>query len=179
MNPNQHRSYEVAAIAKCKLCNVQFTGPTAQRIGETPPARLARFCQKLAEHIMTKHTEHNQALELKALEFLGMLRMLNYQTSDPELRGQMDYLRWSTHQMTLAARLPDKAIKEKSDELAGLIVKEVYLEHQTDASLREKISNLLAEQIAGLRDILEEPGRYSVSPMVSADGSEIPAKAAS
>lgn len=178
---NQHRSYEVAAIAKCKLCNVQFTGPTAQRIGETPPARLARFCQKLAEHIMTKHTDHNQALELKALEFLGMLRMLNYSTSDPELRGQMDYLRWSTHQMTLAGRLSDEGIKAKSDELAGEIVKQVYLYLvlQDDAALREKLSALLAEQITALRDILEEPGRYSVSPVVSADGSEMPTKTTS
>lgn len=160
-------SHEIAGVTTCRLCAARFTGPTAEIVGQ-PHGRLMGYLKRLAQHIVEKHPQENEALQLKSLEYLGLLRMMHYATTDPELAHQVDFLRWLTHQSTLNARLPDDKLKLKSAEVARELVGMIHAAVQSpevvnqdwmievEKHLVTKFTDRLIVLITGLRDILEE-----------------------
>jgi hypothetical protein len=162
-------SHEIAAVTTCKLCGRKFTGPIII-VGEPPHGRLNRYLQQLAEHIVREHPEVNQGLEIAALHYLGVLRMLNYQSSDTELTGQVDYQRWVTHRQTQAATLSDEALTAGAGTMALSIVDLVYsaIGEPADShtlkrirpALLISITDKLTGEFASVRDSLQERGRY-------------------
>lgn len=180
-------AYEIAGITTCNLCQRKFAGPLALIIGpgQHPQGRLVNHLNQLAQHFCEAHPEENNALQLKALEYLGMLRLLNYSTSDEELRRQLDFLRWSIHQSTLLHRVPDEKIAAKAEEHARGIV-DIFesvlppsngpgtdqVREQLRPALQAAIAAKLAAVLSEVRNILEEPGRYLISPIEAANATE-------
>lgn len=169
----------VSGICTCKLCGQQFTGPAVLMIkpGQTAHThqRLKEFMEALARHVIEKHDGHDSAMQMKAHEYLAMLRLLNFTLADRELSEQRDYFRWSVHQATLNATISDAAITGVSGQLAEEIADEAL--PGVTVPDHEKLKGFIAAKIAAaltdLRKELQEPGKFSVSPVVTAQGSEI------
>jgi hypothetical protein len=178
-------SHEIARVTACRLCPKKFYGPSftaAALIGQDKNAKLDRWMKELALHVATEHTKENDVMQLQALEYLGLLRMLNYSTQDPELGEQIDFLRWRTHQATLAARVPDDKIKEKCHVLSVRLIDELfsalpevpyYLQAMRHA-LIDKLNEAITAHTIELRDLLEEPGKYVISEIVPAANGQKP-----
>lgn len=160
-------------LTVCNLCGETFAGPSALVIGQ--PA-IAPYLEKITRHFMTHHKKEEQAISIKALEFLGMLRLMNFRTSDPDIGKQIDYLRWSVHQQTLAASIPDDKLIERTEEATLHIVDTLWavLTMTYDArqdsmpdyiralkpTIISELGSMLEEIFRGIRDVLQEPNRY-------------------
>jgi len=173
-------AHEIASACKCKLCGETIIGQAGlildAGLAGLDPAnqRTAQFTLRLADHVIRKHPHENKALETKALEFLGMLRLANYATSDRGILEQRDFLRWTVHQATLNGRLSDEKLTTAAVDFAGkvvdlcvasLILQVPAPEHveRVSVSLKAQAAETLAEILNGLREIIEEPGRYQVT----------------
>ena len=170
-------AHELAAVCVCKRCGERLTGPTALIVGSglsVDNQRVAQFSLRLAEHIIRNHPEENKALEYKALEFLGMLRLMNYTTADRGILEQRDYLRWRTHQATLKTIIPDAKLEQSAKDFAATMVDmcvaslillkpgeqpPAHVELAT-RNLKASVAALLREILGELRKLLQEPGAW-------------------
>lgn len=167
----------IGGIVSCKLCGAQFTGPAVLMIkpGQTNQEheRLKKFMEELARHTIEKHDGHDSAMQLKAHEYLAMLRLLNFVLHDPELTEQRDYFRWSVHQATLNATISDASIKGMSEQIAEEIAEEGTETLQLHIALKAFAAEKIAAALKNLRTELQEPGKFEVSPVLDSKGSEI------
>jgi hypothetical protein len=175
--------HEIAGITECLICKRRFAGPQGLVIGQS---RAVALLEKLANHLINAHPDQCQAIEVLSLQYVGLLRMMNYRTTDTMLIGEVDKLRWAINQQTIAARISDKTIEEKTNELALHLADEFYgliqMEHdRTDTEIPEylvmmkgalvsTIESRVSEIITGMRNVIQEPGKYKVSLIGSAPG---------
>lgn len=162
-------AHELAGVTTCNICQKKFTGPSALLIASgNPNARLMAYVQSLATHLLTDHQDHQRALQLSTVEYLGMLQLMNFSSTDPAIQEQTDFLRWRIHQQTAAHTVPDDKLKQKASDVAEelLIEATAILEKHPDVAgpailelSKEKLTALLTE----MRDVIEERGRYQVS----------------
>jgi hypothetical protein len=161
------------ALTICNLCGEKFSGPSALIVGQ--PA-IAPYLERITMHFMTRHKKEESAVAIKALEFLGMLRLMNFRTADPDIGRQLDYLRWSVHQQTLAARIPDDKLIERTADAASRLVDTLwamltmsYNQRQDSMpefvqalkpALTTEVGTMLEEIFRGIRDVLQEPNKY-------------------
>src|ERR1043166_4974421 len=111
------RKHEIAQISRCRMCDEKFTGPPLVLVvGETAPARLARYIDTLTRHIAECHADVFTRAQVTAAELQGVLILGCYKTEDPQVNEQRDYLRWSVHQQTRAIEVTDARIEERSEE---------------------------------------------------------------
>jgi hypothetical protein len=162
-------------VTICQVCKRQFTAPV-RLLGSTDPQELLRYLADLIYHFQNQHREADKKINERMWEFGGMLRIAQYRTTDPDITGQLDFLRWRLHQQTLAARIPDDKLIHQVDELAGRLV-DTFMAMLTMAfdsiheatpgfvdtmkpELTVEIICQLMPILRGIRDVLEEPGRY-------------------
>jgi hypothetical protein len=170
-------AHELAGVTTCRLCQRKFTGPSAVIIGDHPEGRLMRYVQDLTRHVMVDHENEDKSAQISAMEFLGALRLLFYSSTDPAISTQADFLRWRVHQSTMAVTSTDAQLKLKSAETAAALAAELILlgkeEQLEDAAFVERMKTTITERLTpiltGLRDELQEAGRYAVS-MVTVPG---------
>ena len=167
--------HEIAQVTKCTLCGRSFYGAGVHIIGQSQNARLAQFVGKLWEHVHDEHKEAFQTVMACTEEFRGLGLLMLYQSTDQELTKQREFLRWSTHQRTIATRVTDEMLDGHACDLAQRLEQEVativlddpravlddtdgtHFEKVLGALLRDKIKQLLLAETKALRDTLEEP----------------------
>lgn len=175
--------HEVAGITECLICRRRFAGPQALVIGQS---RAIALLEKLANHLITAHPDQCQAIDVLSLQYVGLLRMMNYRTNDTMLIAEIDKLRWAINQQTIAARISDKTIDEKTTELALHLADDFYgllqMEHDRTGTeipaylammkeaLVSTIKTRVAEIVTGMRDVMQEPGKYKVNLIGAAPG---------
>jgi hypothetical protein len=186
-------AHELAGVTTCNICQKKFTGPSALLIGSgNPNARLMAYVQSLAKHLLTDHADHQRALQLSCVEYLGMLQLLNFSSTDPAIREQTDFLRWRIHQQTAAHTVPDDKLKEKAtataaelfafltgmsfyasltNETAGIPEKHTD-DDPSSVLVFEAIKAKFISVLTEMRDVIEERGRYQVSMVTVPDNSK-------
>jgi L-alanine-DL-glutamate epimerase-like enolase superfamily enzyme len=186
----------IRGITTCKLCGKEFSGPLYKSIGEGKHADLIRYMNEVQQHLATKHPAENSATENRSLEFLTMLRLMNFKTTDSELTDQVQFLRWQIHQQVIPIRLRDERLHEMAQEYAAAIVNDGFTmlffnlggsfgvsTERLEAIKKAMCENIAAKTVAtmgSLRDLYEEPGRYNIEvvPIEKSDSKpETPEKA--
>ena len=174
----------LAGSAICRLCRRTFYGPGAVIVGSgTDQTPHAQFLMKLGEHMQRAHPKEDQALQIKTYELIGYFRLMNYSISDPELFRQLDFLRWTFHRQTMANVIPDDKLEEQTDALSQRIADVFYglltmTFDQRGETMPEYLQLMkpalhldlfkeLRPILAGIRDVYEEPGKYTVSPVLA------------
>jgi hypothetical protein len=162
--------HEIAGITECLICGRKFAGPQAIVIGQP---RAVALLEKLAQHLETAHSDQNQAIALLSLQYVGLLRMMNFKTTDEMLKVEVDKLRWAINQQTIAARISDETIESKTNGLAGEIVDGFFggasgpesptAEVIARSELKQAIARRVKEVIKGMRDVMQEPNKYAVN----------------
>jgi hypothetical protein len=184
---------EIAGITVCNLCGKRFAGPMTVAVGHHN-GRLEWYLKKLVDHFNTEHVEQSRAIELRGLEYTGMLRMMNFKTGDAEIARQCDFLRWQIHQQTLYGRMSDENLTAATAELTAHLIDSVIavmitaaekhggidvpeLVASTKAQLAEEIARQIRPEFEGLRNALEEPGKYQISRVLDPNTPAPPSKA--
>lgn len=187
----------IRGITTCKVqtgpgqfCNKTFSGPTYAMIGQGKHSDVIRYMNEVQQHFIKEHPEESEATQNRSLEFLTMLRMMNFQTTDSELKEQVQFLRWQILQQVLPIRLRDEKLKGMANQYAGEMVDLFILEvahalgvkildmipkatmDTLKVSLHEKIAVKTVATIGELRDLYEEPGRFNIEvvPLVKPEG---------
>ncbi len=158
--------HELAMLARCGHCGKAFAGPSYVVLGnvkmDADNARLMQFMEKLSGHLYQEHKSVAEGIAMAGLEYQGMLTIASFHTDSEALKSQLDVARWNIHQKTLATRLSD-------EQIIGWVAA-VLPDLQTAAqTLGEKITSM----ITAVRDNLEEPGKYNLTPI------EVPSEAVS
>lgn len=168
--------HEIAGITTCLICGRKFAGPQAIVIGQT---RTMSLLEKLAQHLETAHTDQSQAIALLSLQYVGLLRLMNFRTTDEALKMEVDKLRWAINQQTIAARISDETIESKTNGLAGEIADSFFggasgpdtgtAELIARSELKKAVALRVKEVIRTMRDVMQEPNKYKVN-LVGATG---------
>jgi hypothetical protein len=154
---------EQATISRCAICNKPFAGPRLAIVGkgmDLKNNRIAQFTEKLTRHLFDEHSAEAQQIMMSAAEYQGVLILATFQTEDPDMREQMDLVRWKVHQKTLACRYSDEQIAAVIEKVVPELV--TLVEMKDTATLKRNLRGL----IQNLRDNLEEPGKYTFAPML-------------
>ncbi len=159
---------EIAMIARCAICQKPFAGPKFAQIGLGLSAannRIAVFVEKMTRHIAEEHKEKVREILEEGEEYKGALFLSNFQTEDPNLKEQLDLVRWKVHQKTLAARYTDQMI----EQWVGQIIPQLL----TLADMRDvaTITKNLTGMLQSMRDTLEEPGKYTFEALTAGKAS--------
>lgn len=149
----------------CKHCGEKFSGPRIEVIGQ-PEARLQAYLQILSKHFYEKHPQQAQMMDIHTAIYSGLLFLMNFKTNDKDLNEKRDQLRWTIHQQTLNARFSDASLKEQCKALASTLesaieMGEVGKEEIDTKATTERFRVILLEVFTGMRDVLEEPGKYA------------------
>lgn len=150
---------ELTDLTTCVLCGQQFTGPRIAIVGQAT-ARLETYLSGLGAHINDKHPQAAQTMNLLGAQFMGLLFLMNFKTTDAELAEKRDQLRWTIHQQTLKARYSDENLKEQCRDVARRLAMQ-YSGMEESVPVYEE---LLIDAFTGIRDALEEPGKYAPTP---------------
>jgi hypothetical protein len=159
---------EISDSTICKHCGERFSGPRIEVIGQ-PEARLQAYLQVLSKHFYEKHPQQAQMMDIHTAIYSGLLFLMNFKTTDKELNGKRDQLRWTIHQQTLNARFSDASLTAQCRELSRKLVDTVSaLDHNAEGMVahedlvRAAFEVILIEVFTGMRNDLEEPGKYAV-----------------
>lgn len=167
-NPALSASSSIHRIVRCNICGKQFTAPAALIINPNAPmqGRMSQFLGGLITHIVDGHPNHAKAMDIKAGEFLGMLRLQNFHIEDEAIREQRDYLRWSVHQATLNAHFSDEKVEASCEMFAARCAEIMRDPNIAEAERVPIIKGLMGDIMLDLRNLLEEPGRYCAPDLV-------------
>ena len=82
-------------ITTCRICGHPFTNwqVDVPIMGQPPSARVAQFVGALAKHLQSKHADKMQAVQIGGQEFMGMLIMMLFSTTDPNLLMTVEQVR--------------------------------------------------------------------------------------
>jgi hypothetical protein len=151
-------AHEIASVVTCRLCGRTIAGPSLI-LGPGQSNRVGVFMQSIAGHIAQFHVKEHKLLEQQALEFMGLLMVMQYTTKDEGFKFQRNWLRWRIHQTTLNARFPDEKIEEKSEEFAKSIVELVAADvlNGATAHTQANVAARVKELVTMIRDELQEP----------------------
>jgi hypothetical protein len=152
--------------ARCIRCQRVFTGPNFAMVGSgiTDPEanKLAQFSETLNSHIRSAHPDYFAEMGM-TLAAHSSAMILNCYSSDSEiLNREADHHRWTLHQKTLARRISDDELRRSIEGILPDLKTLVAM--KDDLALQSNLFSFLR----GLRDALEEPGKYpsQTSPVV-------------
>jgi hypothetical protein len=167
-------------IGPGQLCGKVFTGPTYAMIGQGKHTEVIRYMNEIQQHFIKAHPAESEATQNRSLEFLTMLRILQFKTTDSELREQAEFLRWQIHQQVIPIRLRNEKLKGMAEAYAKEIV-EMFLNEirgtlgsnilgllppakleALKAAGRQRIAEKTFSTMGELRDLYEEPNRYNI-----------------
>jgi len=159
---------------KCRHCQKVFYGPDeglggALIVNEAAQRRAMRYVQSLTQHLQKHHPEHLKAAQIFGSEYAGMLALSNFETEDELVAEQRDFVRWKVHNATRRAVVTDERIIEKvSSVLDSFLVTDPDRVRKLNDSMAEGLGAKIVEVMMYMRDVLEERGRYNVTPMTPA-----------
>jgi hypothetical protein len=167
-------------ITQCLICRKRFEAPKHQIANVQQ--RTLNYLKQLAQHLIEKHTRENDAAQLQSLEYMALLRLEHFETEDPDIKTQLDYLRWRVHRATLPATVPDKNLQRQVSELAKHLTAKLYIEMDQDPQSREQMAQTLTAELypifEAMRNLYEEPDKYQAPLIVSPEsGIETPTPA--
>lgn len=148
--------------ATCRLCKQVFKGPEeelggAMLLNEKPNTRVVKYIRKLVTHIGQKHPEALAVYQQQSGEYLGLLCLMVYETSDEAVAAERDYLRWALHKATRRVVVTDERTDQKAKELIDGCFHDGLFGGGTDTLI---IQGRVAELLREMRDVFEERGRY-------------------
>lgn len=168
--------HEISGITTCLVCGRKFAGPQGIIIGQP---RGHALLEKLHAHLENAHPEQSHAIHVLSLQYVGLLRMMNFSTSDATMKIEVDKLRWAINQQTIAARISDETIATQTAKTASKIVDSFFGIVQMEADrtgdsipeyitmmrpgVTAEIQTALSELITAMRDVMQEPGKYPVN----------------
>lgn len=172
----------IRTITTCEMCGKQFTGPTFAMVGSMQADQeTVRYAAELNAHIIKEHRDQAIATENRSLEFLTMLRLLLFRTTDSALRKQIQFLRWQISQQTLAVRMKDENIDKGalqfSTSIVDMFIAEIGSVFGTGVlkmlprskveilktRMTAKIAESMTTETKALRDLYEEPGKWNIT----------------
>jgi len=159
---------DLAGITTCLLCGVSFAGPRVAIIGAHNGSGFEQLMQALGAHLKQKHPEQGQIMMQNGAAFMEWLFLGNFKTTDAELSKQRDFVRWQVHQQTIKARWPDEQVREQCAELAESLLQCVRWtdDHIDVDESAYQFTQKLIEAFTGIRETLEERGKYPSSSVV-------------
>lgn len=155
---------------KCRHCQKVFYGPEeglggAVLLNESEQKRAMRYVQSLTQHLQKQHPQALQAAQIFGSEYAGMLALSNFETEDALVAEQRDFVRWKVHNATRRAVVTDDRIVEKvSAILDGFLVGDPNREKKLNESMADGLGAKIVEVMTQMRDVLEERGRYNITP---------------
>jgi hypothetical protein len=175
------------AITICRNCNAKFDIhaplPVGKGLDRAPESerKLMALIFRLGDHLARAHKDENRILEYRAAEFLGMLRILEFKSTEPELLKQVDLLRWTMLQKLIGVRLTNDVIAADSKAFAEIFLRDFEATLQADFGfelafwqpvikhLRSMIEARVDELVRKYRDMVEEPNKWVVDQPVEAE----------
>lgn len=156
---------ELAIFTTCNLCGRKFAAPSALIIGEAEQIKLARFFQKLGDHMAKEHKEEAirdrmrfaRLLQECGNEIGGLLLLNNFVSNDPELLKQGSDMRRKYHAILGHKLVTDETIEKKVDSMFP------SLNDPEFTGMFDKIRGKLIDLLKQLRDV------YEVSPVQPAE----------
>lgn len=139
---------DLTSTTTCRLCGKKFTGPSSLLIdpgGQSKQKNVALFFQQLYGHFQEAHPENMQALAMDQMQYGGLQMLRQFDTTDKDLEGHRDWLRWHIHQRTLKANVSD-------DGIDGLLDKITHEAHSIESMVVET-----RRALREMRDALQEP----------------------
>jgi hypothetical protein len=163
--------HEIAGITACRHCGRKFSGPLHLVIGSAAGnGRLANLLGQMVRHLETEHPKQAAECDASAIHYLGMLRILNFTTQDPELRELTEKSRRDVHRNTRKVSIPDAKLIQQVDELAwkiasvarfswaaGGVSPDPLREDAGVKAIQSRVQPMLLEVFRGMRDLYEEP----------------------
>jgi hypothetical protein len=165
---------------ECVHCGKTFYGPEeglggALIVGEAAQRRAMRYVQTLTTHLQKHHPKVLTTAQIFGSEYAGMLALMNFKTDDELVAQQRDFVRWKVHNATRRASVSDDRIVEKVRSiLAGYLMKDPERERKLSESMADGVGSKIVEVMTEMRDVLEERGRYTETPMTPAAAGENP-----
>lgn len=179
MNVN-HKSKQTMLVSgsRCRICRHVFHGPEghlggAILLGDKIGDRIQRYIQKLMAHLGKEHPEQLQLYTQQVGDYLGLLCLMSFDTSDEEVAKERDYLRWQLNKATRRAVVTDERIAEKCKVLVDGCMMEGILE-QMEQAPRVTFESRVAALLIEMRNVLEERGRYQDRPIPRLDNTQLP-----
>lgn len=85
----------ISHLTECKVCRKKFLNDPMDVpvLGQPPTERVAKFVGELAGHLNKKHPDKWQSIQVGGQEFMGMLIMMLYSTTDPNLLATIAHVR--------------------------------------------------------------------------------------
>ena len=160
--------HEIIGTAQCRLCGTKFQGPAAVIVGDGPNQRLSQYLVAITHHWVHHHEKEDQFLQIRAGEFLGLLRLMQFQSTDPALNTQKDKLRWKIHTSTRNVSITDASLLGIAGRIAETVAVAVLAalpqENRGDALIQSIIQATTAAVspcLKEFRDTYEEPDKYA------------------
>jgi hypothetical protein len=173
----------IRGITTCKLCGKEFAGPTHTIIGAPGGVnnQLAEYMKDIAQHFLQKHPQENEAVQYRSLEYMGMLRLMNFRTTDSELKKQVQLMRWQVAQQVIPIRLRDSKLSEMATQWGATLAESIMakaaavlpgklvmqISPAALGELKASIQNELADKTVSimreLRDLYEEPNKFNMT----------------
>lgn len=173
----------IRGITTCKLCGKEFTGPgyTILGIDKGTDQAMIQYLNEVCLHFAQVHEQENEALQQRTIAFLTMLRLMNFRTTDSELKKQVQQMRWQVAQQVIPIRLRDSKLSQMANDWGatlaeGIIAKAAAilpgkavmaigpaalgeLKASVQRELAEKTFSIMSE----LRDLYEEPNKFNMT----------------
>lgn len=180
---------ELEGLLTCRICGETLPPiPNMGRLIGSDVANLSRDelkiagqFQAVATHLQRKHPRRDRFLEATAAGFLGILRIMEYRTTDKGIMDAREFGRWTVAQtlLQIGPRISDQHIETKSREFADHLI-EIFendleacgaiqdpLHPSARAMLQLKTAGLVNELVTTIRNALEERDKYPARPSVA------------
>jgi hypothetical protein len=161
------------------------------KAGEAVPPRMQHFLQTLFMHVAEAHPERHKLADMLKDEYFGWMILSLYHTDDDQVQQQTDFFRWKTHQRTLRATAHNLDLRAQQVATEFIDAKmEILKKHivslKADAAnaaafgdepstpplefatimreMQDDLADAIEDVLMELREILEEPDKYSPAP---------------
>ena len=154
---------DLTIFTTCNHCQRKFAAPSALIIGEAEQIRLARFFEKLGDHMATQHqeiairdrTRYAHLLQLCGNELGGFVLLENFTSNDPELLKQGSDMRRKYHAILGHKLVTDETIEKKVALAVSSNEESPVLEDSTGRLISHLSSDVVIDLLKQLRDVYE------------------------
>jgi hypothetical protein len=172
----------IQGLTSCLKCSMVIGTDNALLLGidrerlSIAQRRTIAMLGGMQKHLEKKHPRLNAALEVSSMGYLGLLRLMQFRSSDPGVQQERDRSRWNLLQQVLPCRMPDEKIAYQSYKFAQELLELVEDDMSKAGCLQlewgphrvptlNKISAKIRELMTGYRDAVEEPNKYPADSM--------------
>lgn len=172
-----------------------ITNPTEARRQQDS---IMREIAALWEHLIKHHPKQAETVVMLTEQYRGFLVLCQFESTDPNITKSRDQMRWHIHNATAAATVPDDKLEERTVETARTIAarlitrfdnREVFpktsaalkyalnvvppetTKEEEERRITEEVADVIRPIFRGLRDVLQEPGKFEPLSPVPAENS--------